>query len=53
MLAHQLHGGVGLTEEYDLHFFSRRGKERAVSWGTYDECISVLAEDIEEQEQWF
>ncbi len=52
MMAHQLHGGIGFTEEYDLHFFSRRGKQRAVAWGTADECLGVLAESIEEAERW-
>ena len=52
MQAHQLHGGIGMTEEYDLHFFSRHGKERALAWGTYEECISCLADTIEEVEVW-
>ena len=52
MMAHQLHGGIGFTEEYDLHFFSRRGKQRAVAWGTADECLAVLANSIEESERW-
>ena len=52
MMAHQLHGGIGFTEEYDLHFFSRRGKKRAVDWGTADECLAVLAGSIEEAERW-
>lgn len=52
MLAHQLHGGIGFTEEYDLHFFSRRGKERAISWGTKEECLAVIAESLEEVDVW-
>jgi alkylation response protein AidB-like acyl-CoA dehydrogenase len=52
MMAHQLHGGIGFTEEYDLHFFSRRGKQRAVAWGTADECLAIMAESIEEAERW-
>ncbi|MCC6382751.1 MAG: hypothetical protein IT304_09585, partial [Dehalococcoidia bacterium] len=52
MQAHQLHGGIGITEEYDLHFFSRHGKERAVAWGTYEECLGYLADTIEEDEGW-
>lgn len=52
MMAHQLHGGIGFTEEYDLHFFSRRGKQRAVAWGTADECLAVIADSIEEAERW-
>ena len=32
MQAHQLHGGIGMTEEYPLQFFSRRAQARAVAW---------------------
>jgi alkylation response protein AidB-like acyl-CoA dehydrogenase len=52
MQAHQLHGGIGITEEYGLHFFSRHGKERALAWGTFEECLGELADTIEEAEQW-
>ncbi len=52
MLAHQLHGGIGYTEEYDLHFFSRRGKDRATAWGSADECLSFLADTIAEEPAW-
>jgi len=53
MMAHQLHGGIGLVTEYDLHFFSLRGKQAALSWGTSEECLSLVADTIEEQEAWF
>lgn len=52
MLAHQLHGGIGYTEEYDLHFFSRRGKERALAWGSSEECLGYLADTIAEEPAW-
>jgi 3-oxocholest-4-en-26-oyl-CoA dehydrogenase beta subunit len=52
MLAHQLHGGIGYTEEYDLHFFSRRGKDRATAWGAADECLSFLADTLAEEPAW-
>jgi len=52
MLAHQLHGGIGYTEEYDLHFFSRRGKERALAWGSADQCMSFLAATLSEEPAW-
>jgi 3-oxocholest-4-en-26-oyl-CoA dehydrogenase beta subunit len=52
MLAHQLHGGIGVTEDYDLHFFTRRGKDRAVAWGSADETIRHLAKTIEEPNRW-
>ena len=51
-LAHQLHGGIGVTEEYDLHFFSLRAKERAIAWGTADECLAVAARTIEQPVEW-
>jgi len=46
MMAHQLHGGIGVTNDYDLQFLSRKGKERAVSWGTSEECLGVLANQL-------
>lgn len=52
MMSHQLHGGIGVTEDYDLHFFSRRGKERALSWGTAEECLALVAESVEEPMPW-
>ena len=52
MMAHQLHGGIGYTEEYDLHFFSRHGKERALAWGSAEECLGELADTIEEIRAW-
>jgi 3-oxocholest-4-en-26-oyl-CoA dehydrogenase beta subunit len=52
MQAHQLHGGIGFIEEYDLYFFSLRGKQHALSWGSSEECLRVVAETIEEAEDW-
>lgn len=52
MMAHQLHGGIGLVTEYDLHFFSLRGKQAALSWGSSEECLSLVADTIEAPEQW-
>lgn len=52
MMAHQLYGGIGFTEEYDLHFFSRHGKERAIAWGTSEEHYRSLGSTIEEVEKW-
>ena len=51
-LAHQLHGGIGVTEEYDLHFFTLRAKERAVAWGTPAECLGEVATSIERRTDW-
>lgn len=52
MMAHQVHGGIGYTEEYDLHFFSRRGKDRSTAWGSYEECLSMLADTLEAEPAW-
>ena len=52
MQAHILFGGIGYTEEYDLHFFSRRGKERALAWGSVDECLRLAADRLDEAQPW-
>ena len=52
MQAHILYGGIGYTEEYDLHFFSRHGKERALAWGSPDECLRLAAETLDEVQPW-
>jgi alkylation response protein AidB-like acyl-CoA dehydrogenase len=55
MLAHQLHGGQGFIEENDLYFFSIRGKERSLAWGTAEECLECLeliAEGVDRPEDW-
>jgi alkylation response protein AidB-like acyl-CoA dehydrogenase len=52
MMAHQVHGGIGYTEEYDLHFFSRRGKDRSTAWGSYDECLGMLADTLPDESAW-
>jgi alkylation response protein AidB-like acyl-CoA dehydrogenase len=31
-IAHQLHGGIGFTEEYDLHFFYKHAKESELAF---------------------
>ena len=52
MLAHQIHGGNGVIEENDLYFFTLRGKERSLAWGTVDECLEVIGERVEEPVDW-
>jgi alkylation response protein AidB-like acyl-CoA dehydrogenase len=52
MMAHQLHGGIGFVTEYDLHFFSLRGKQAALSWGSAEECLRIVADTLEEPNQW-
>ena len=52
MQAHHLHGGIGMVREYDLHFFSLRGKQASLSWGSTEECLAKVADTVEEPEQW-
>jgi 3-oxocholest-4-en-26-oyl-CoA dehydrogenase beta subunit len=52
MTAHQLHGGMGMTEEYPLHFFSRWAKERSLAWGSEYESLAVLAGSIADEVDW-
>jgi len=53
MLAHQIHGGNGVIEENDLYFFTLRGKERSLAWGTADECLAQAALAVAEPAEWF
>jgi alkylation response protein AidB-like acyl-CoA dehydrogenase len=52
MLGHQLHGGQGFIEENDLYFFTIRGKDRALSWGSAEECLAIVAESAEDKARW-
>jgi alkylation response protein AidB-like acyl-CoA dehydrogenase len=52
LTAHQLHGGMGMTEEYPLHFFSRWAKERSLAWGSEHESLAVLAGSIADEVDW-
>lgn len=52
MQAHQLHGGQGLIEENDLYFFTIRGKDRALAWGTAEECLERIMEDADTPPRW-
>ena len=52
MLGHQIHGGNGVIEENDLYFFTLRGKERALSWGSAEECLALMAERVDEPVDW-
>jgi alkylation response protein AidB-like acyl-CoA dehydrogenase len=53
MLAHQIHGGNGVIEENDLYFFTLRGKERSLAWGTAEECLAIAAAAVSEPIDWF
>jgi alkylation response protein AidB-like acyl-CoA dehydrogenase len=52
MLGHQLHGGQGFIEENDLYFFTLRGKDRSVAWGTAEECLEVVAREADRPARW-
>jgi alkylation response protein AidB-like acyl-CoA dehydrogenase len=52
MLAQQLHGGQGFIEENDLYFFTLRGKERSLAWGTGEECLALIGRSVETPERW-
>jgi len=47
LLAHQIHGGNGIIEENDLYFFTLRGKERLLAWGSGEECLELLSASVE------
>ena len=46
MWSHVLHGGIGYMKEYDLQFFTRRGKESALRWGGVREATNAVAETV-------
>ena len=41
-----------MTEEYDLHFFTLRIKERSVAWGSMDECMRIAASHVDDPVDW-
>jgi alkylation response protein AidB-like acyl-CoA dehydrogenase len=53
MLSHQIHGGNGVIEENDLYFFTLRGMERSLAWGSAEECLAVAAECVAGPLDWF
>jgi alkylation response protein AidB-like acyl-CoA dehydrogenase len=52
MEGHQLHGGIGVTEEYPLQFFSRRVKERSLAWGSQHASVLEIARHVDDEEDW-
>jgi len=52
MQAHQLHGGIGMTEEYPLQFFSRRAQARAAAWMTRHEALLEVGRTVDEDDRW-
>ena len=45
-LAHQSHGGIGFTKEYDLQLFSRRAKVAELAYGDSDYHRELVASEI-------
>jgi alkylation response protein AidB-like acyl-CoA dehydrogenase len=52
LLAHQIHGGNGVIEENDLYFFTLRGKDRALAWGSFEECLAFACAGLEGRRDW-
>jgi alkylation response protein AidB-like acyl-CoA dehydrogenase len=52
LLAHQIHGGNGVIEENDLYFFTLRGKDRALAFGSYEECLAEAGAGLEGPRDW-
>src|SRR5262249_41565449 len=52
ILAHQIHGRNGIIEENDLYFFTLRGRERSLAWGSADECLAEIAATVHEPVDW-
>jgi alkylation response protein AidB-like acyl-CoA dehydrogenase len=44
--AHQIHGGIGFTKEYDLQLYFRRAKQGEVFYGDADMHREVVAQEI-------
>ncbi len=44
MDCHLLHGGIGYMQEYNLQFFTRRGKDASLRWGTTREMANRVAD---------
>ena len=45
-LAHQSHGAIGFTSEYDLQLYTRRAKAAELAYGDSDHYRKVVAESI-------
>jgi alkylation response protein AidB-like acyl-CoA dehydrogenase len=52
MLAHQIHGGNGMIEENDLYFFTLRGKDRSLAWGSAEECLEEASAAVDAPREW-
>jgi alkylation response protein AidB-like acyl-CoA dehydrogenase len=45
-LAHQVHGAIGVTIEYDLHYYTRRLKAAELSFGNMEYYHEMLAQGM-------
>jgi 3-oxocholest-4-en-26-oyl-CoA dehydrogenase beta subunit len=42
LMAHQLHGGIGFTDDHDLHLWSDRARAAALAFGTREDHLRAL-----------
>ena len=42
LMAHQLHGGIGFTDDHDLHMWSDRARAAALAFGTREDHLCAL-----------
>ena len=45
-LAHQIHGAISFTEEYDVHLYYRRAKAGEVAWGDAAHHLEQVARHL-------
>lgn len=45
-MAHQIHGGVGIMLEYDLHFYFRLAKELELKLGSTRDLLETVADEL-------
>ncbi len=46
LTAHQLHGGVGFMQEFDLQMYTRQMQGMALRLGTVDDHLEVVADEL-------
>jgi len=45
-LAHQIHGAISFTEEYDVHLFYRRAKAGELAFGDTEYYLERVAQEL-------
>jgi len=45
-LAHQIHGGIGIMREYDLHFYFRQAKSLELTLGGTRDHLETVADEL-------